>query len=653
MRRLAVALTGMTLAAVALATTATAQTAAPVVKTERGQLILENVPATPPEVRERLRQYVNTRGASFQGFLPNGGILIGTRFGDAPQLHSVDRPLGMRRQVTFYSEPVGGASLRPDGSGQFVFSKDTGGDEFFQGYLFDLKSGKAVSFTEPGTRNQGLSWTDDGKLVAWAKATKDSGDYDILVADPGKPESRRVLFKGKGAIGPADFSPDGKTLMLQESISVTKSRLFTLDVATQKLTELTPELNVAYDGGAFLAGGKAIVTTSDEGSDFARLVKIDLASGKRTVLTPNLGWDVEGYTLAKDGKTLAYVVNVAGAGELRLMNAETGAELPAPKLPVGVIGGIEFDDASARLGFTLNSATAPSDVYVYSLKDGGLVRWTESEVGGLDPSTFVAPKLVTFKTFDSGKKGAPKEISAWVYTPNKPGPHPAIISIHGGPEGQSRPTFSSTIQYWVNELGVAVILPNVRGSTGYGKTFVGLDNGLKRLDSVKDIGATLDWMAASKQFDMNRVVSYGGSYGGYMVYATMIMYPERFAAGVDIVGISHFRTFLENTSGYRRDLRRVEYGDERDPKIAKFFEEMAPLNNAAKIKKPMFVIHGQNDPRVPVSEAKQMVEAFRKNGVETWVMIAKDEGHGFQKKGNQEAQREAETLFFTKVLGVK
>jgi dipeptidyl aminopeptidase/acylaminoacyl peptidase len=640
-------------AALLCASPAFAQTAAPVVKTERGQLMLENVPATPPAVRERLRQYVNTRGASFQGFTPDGGILIGTRFADAAQLHKVDSPLGMRRQLTFYPEPVGGALMRPDGSGQFAFAKDTGGDEFFQAYLFDPKAGAATAFTEPGTRNQSLTWTKDGGLVAWSRSTKDSGDYDILVANPSKTDSRRVLFKGRGAISPQDFSADGKTLLLQESISVAKSRLFTLDVASQKLTELTPDLNVSYDGGAFLADGKSILTGSDEGSDFSRLVKIDLATGKRTVLTPNLTWDVESYTLARDGKTVAYVVNVAGASELRLMNAETGAELPAPKLPAGVIVGTEFDDAALRLGFSLNAATAPSDVYVLSLKDGALTRWTESEVGGLDPATFVAPKLVTFKSFDSGKKGAPKEMSAWVYAPNKPGPHPVIINIHGGPEGQSRPTFSPTIQYWVNELGVAVVLPNVRGSTGYGKTFVGLDNGLKRLDSVKDIGATLDWMAAFKQFDMNRVISYGGSYGGYMVYATMIMFPERFAGGVDIVGISHFRTFLENTSGYRRDLRRVEYGDERDPKVAKFFEEIAPLNNAAKIRKPMFVVHGQNDPRVPVSEARQMVEAFRKNGVETWVMIAKDEGHGFQKKANQEAQREAETLFFAKVLGVK
>jgi dipeptidyl aminopeptidase/acylaminoacyl peptidase len=632
---------------------AVAQAPAPaVVKSERGQLMLENVPATPPEVRERLQQYVNTRGAGFQDFTPDGGILISTRFGDAGQIHKVDMPMGMRRQLTFFNEPVGGASVRPGASGQWLFSKDQGGDEYFQGFLFDPTAGRATTFTEPKTRNQGATWRDDGQLVAWARATADSPDYDIMVANPSDASTRRVLLKGKGAIGPVDFSNDGKTLLLSEGISVTKSRLFTLDVASGKLTELTPELNVAYDGGEFTKDGTAIVTISDEGSEFARLTKLDLATGARTVLTPDLGWDVEGFDLAPDGRTLAYVINVGGAAELKLMDLQTRRTLPAPALPPGVIGGIEFDDASSKLGFTLNSATAPSDVYIYGLKDKKLTRWTASEVGGLDPAKFVAPTLARYATFDSAA-GGPKEITSWVYKPKDRAPTGVIVSIHGGPEAQSRPTFSSTIQYWVNELGLAVVLPNVRGSTGYGKTFVGLDNGFKRLDSVKDIGATLDWIDAQPDLKGKGKIVYGGSYGGYMVYASMIMYPERFAAGVDIVGISHFRTFLENTKGYRRDLRRVEYGDERDPAMAKFFEEMAPLNNAAKIKRPMFVVHGANDPRVPVSEAEQMVKAFRGNGLETWVMIAKDEGHGFAKKPNQEAQREAETLFFQKVLGLK
>jgi dipeptidyl aminopeptidase/acylaminoacyl peptidase len=618
-------------------------------RVERGQLILENVPDTPAPIRERLRQYVNTRGAGFQDFLPDGSILITTRFGDAAQVHRVRAPMGMREQLTFYGEPVGGAGVRPNAN-QFLFAKDTGGDEQFQGYLFDVATGAVTQFTDPAMRHQSFTFSSDGKRIAFSRLEKASRDYDVIVADPGDPKSARVALEGTGAIGPIDWSPDGRTLLLGESVSIAKSKRFLMDIDSGKLTELTPDLNVAYDGGEFTPDGKSLIMVSDEGSEFAQLIRLDLSTQARTVLTPGLSWDVESFDLSDDGRSIAYTINANGASELRLLDARNGRALPAPKLPPGVVFGLTFDDSGSRLGFTLNSATSPSDSYVYNLRSRQLVRWTQSEIGGLDASRFVEPQLVSFPTFDSAT-GGPKEITAWVYAPRTPGPHPAIVSIHGGPEAQSRPTFSSTVQYWVNELGVAVILPNVRGSTGYGKTFVSLDNGFKREDSVKDIGALLDWMGAQPQrFDMKRVLAYGGSYGGYMVYASMIMFPERWAGGVDIVGISDFVTFLENTSGYRRDLRRVEYGDERDPAMRAHLQKISPLKNASRIRKPMFIIHGANDPRVPVSEAEQMLSAIRANNVDAWLMIAKDEGHGFAKKTNQEAQREAETLFISKVL---
>jgi dipeptidyl aminopeptidase/acylaminoacyl peptidase len=534
-----------------------------------------------------------------------------------------------------------------------MFAKDTGGNEQFQGYLFDVASGKISTFTDPAMRNQGFTFSEDGGRVAWSRVEKSSPNYDILIADPANGASARVALEGTGAIEPLDWSPDGQFLLLEEYISITKSKRFLMNVATGALTELTPDLNVSYGGGEFTADGKAVILTSDEGAEFSQLVRLDLATQARTVLTPNLNWDVENFDLSKDGRTLAYVVNVAGASELKLMDVKRARAMPAPRLPAGVIFSIGWNETGDKLGMTLNSATSPSDVYVYDVRSRALARWTQSEIGGLDAGSFVAPRLVQFPTFDSAS-GGPKEITAWVYEPRTPGPHPVIVSIHGGPEAQSRPTFSSTVQYWVNELGAAVILPNVRGSSGYGKTFVSLDNGVKREDSVRDIGALLDWMAKSPQsFDPKRTLAYGGSYGGYMVYGAMQMFPDRWAAGIDIVGISDFVTFLENTSGYRRDLRRVEYGDERDPQMRAHLQKISPLANAAKITRPMFIIHGANDPRVPVSEAEQMLSAFKRNGVKTWLMIAKDEGHGFAKKANQEAQREAETLFVTEFLSLK
>ena len=369
-----------------------------------------------------------------------------------------------------------------------------------------------------------------------------------------------------------------------------------------------------------------------------------------------LPWNVENFDLSPDGRRIAYAVNVDGASELHIIDLRLRSatrELPAPTLPTGVVGNFGWDGSGSRLGVTLNAATAPSDVYIYDVASRALRRWTESEVGGLDARTFVAPRLVRFPTFDSAS-GGPREITAWVYEPRTPGPHAAIVNIHGGPESQARPTFSSTIQYWVNELNVAVVVPNVRGSSGYGRTFIDRDNGFRREDSVKDIGALLDWMGAQpRNFDMSKVIAYGGSYGGYMVYACMEMFPQRFAGAVDIVGISSFVTFLENTSGYRRDLRRMEYGDERDPQMRAHLFAISPLTNANRIARPVFIVTGFNDPRVPRTEAEQMLAALRRNNVEAWFMMAKDEGHGFAKKDNQEAQREAETLFFQKLIGTR
>jgi len=623
-----------------------------VVVTKRGALTMENAPATPPEVRERLIQYANARSASFIDFLPGGGMLIATRFADTTQLHTVAMPNGDRRQITFFDDRITGAGVRPGGSGQIMFTRDRGGDENFQGFMLDPATGRSTAFTEADARNESILFSRDGSKIAWARATKDSGDYDILVAEAGRPETRRVVLEGTGALNVADWSPTGDRLLLSQYISIAKSRLFVLTLADGKLIELAPDLDVAYSGGEFTADGRAILTASNENAEFLRLTRIEIATNARTVLSPETRWDVEAFDLSPDGRTIAYSLNADGASELKLFDLSTRRPLAAPKLPPGVLGTFRWDEKGARLGMTLVTATSPADAYVYTRKNKSLMRWTQSEVGGLDASTFVAPTLARFKTFDSAT-GGPSEISAWVFEPKTPGPHPVIIDIHGGPESQSRPTFSSTRQYWVNELGIAVIVPNVRGSTGYGKTFVSLDNSTRRLDSVKDIGAVLDWMQSTGRFDMSRVIPYGGSYGGYMVYASMIMFPERFAAGVNIVGIGNLRTFLENTSGYRRDLRRAEYGDERDPAVRRWMEETASFNHADKIRRPMFIIHCDNDPRVPVSEAKAMVSQFRKQGLETWLMTASDEGHGFAKKSNQEAQREAETLFFEKVLGVK
>jgi dipeptidyl aminopeptidase/acylaminoacyl peptidase len=303
---------------------------------------------------------------------------------------------------------------------------------------------------------------------------------------------------------------------------------------------------------------------------------------------------------------------------------------------------------------TLNTARTPSDTFVLalgseSLAYGELVRWTTSEVGGLDTSAFQTPELIQYPTFDR-VNGAPRQIPAWVYKPPGKGPFPVVVSIHGGPEGQSRPSFSSTYQMWVEKLGVAVVIPNVRGSSGYGKSYLQLDNGFQREDSVRDIGALLDWIATQDDFDKDRVAVFGGSYGGYMVLASAVHYSDKLKAAVDIVGISNFVTFLENTQDYRRDLRRVEYGDERDPEMRAHLEKISPLNNVEKIAVPMLIVQGENDPRVPVTESKQVVEALRERGQTVWFMNALNEGHGYRKKENRDIYQQATVLFLREHL---
>jgi dipeptidyl aminopeptidase/acylaminoacyl peptidase len=402
---------------------------------------------------------------------------------------------------------------------------------------------------------------------------------------------------------------------------------------------------ISYGSVAFGPGGDTVYFTSDEEGQYQSLYRYDLETGEKENLTQGIDADVGGLVFSDDGKHYAFVTNEAGRSGLYVRRVRGDRDVNVPEIPAGVIGGMEFSPDSKSLAFSLNAATSPGDVYSFAV--GGrseLVRWTESEVGGLDTESFAEPEFFEYSTFDE-VDGEPRQIPAFMYRPEEDGPHPVIISIHGGPEGQSRPYFSSTYQSWVEELGAAVILPNVRGSTGFGKTYVTLDNAMKRKDSVADIGALLDWIEEQPDLDSDKVVVYGGSYGGYMVLASMVDYNDRLAGGVDIVGISSFITFLENTSDYRRDLRRAEYGDERDPEMRAYFEEIDPLNNADKITKPLFIIQGLNDPRVPASEADQILEAVRANGGEAWYMGAKDEGHGFSKKSNRDAMTEAVYLF--------
>ncbi len=612
----------------------------------QGNLVMENIPEIPDSVVERLQQYANIRSAGFSDFAPDGGIYITTRFGETTQIHHVAEPMGMRRQVTFYEERTSGANVRP-GSDQFVFSKDIGGDEFYQGYLFDPDTATATRFTEAGTRNGALNWSEDGSRVAWYRQTDGDPDADILIADPADPDSLQVALDGEGLMVPVDWSPDGEQLLILRYYSITHADLLTLDLDSGALDEILPDLDVAYGGAQFAPDGERVYAVTDHDSEFRRVIEITLADDAIRAVTPDHGWDVEAMDLSPDGERLVYTINEGGNETLLMIDPETGESLETPELPLGLIGGLEFSPDGARLGFTHTSARSPGDAWTYDIASGALTRWTRSEVGGLDTDSFVEPDLITFESFDG------RETPSFYYPAQGEGPHPVIIDIHGGPESQERPGFNSRIQYWVGELGVSVLAPNVRGSSGYGREYTLADNGFNREDSVRDIGALIDWVAEQPELDPDRVVVYGGSYGGYMVLASLTHYSDRLAGGINIVGISNFVTFLENTNGYRRDLRRAEYGDERDPEMYDFLQEISPANNADQITAPLFIIQGANDPRVPASEAEQILAAVREAGGDPWYLLALDEGHGFAKKSNRDFQRQAETLFLADVLGLE
>lgn len=624
---------------------------------EQGALVLENIPPIPADISDTLFQYQQARSASFAGWLPGGqGVLISTRFGQTSQVHRVREPLGDRQQITFFAEPISNIAPSPDPEQPvFLFSKDEGGNELYQLYLQDVNSGKQRRLTDGSARNTAPLWSTQGDRFAYSTTLRNGQDTDIYVYDMRSGDSHPVLERS-GMWYALDWSPDDNRLLVLRFVSRSESYPYVLDLNSGALLPFRPSSgNVSFGSARFARNGKGIYYTSDEDSEYRQLRFHDFATGESKRLSGDIAWDVSGFALSRDGRYVAFVVNADGTSQIHVRALRDGRALAVPKLPMGVISGLHFSEDGWRIGFTLNSPRSPGDVYSFRVAETRLTRWTHSEVGGLDTSRFVEPKLIRYPTFDDDEQGLRRTIPALYYKPagkTPEGGYPVLVLMHGGPESQSRPTFNSALQYWVRELGIAVIAPNVRGSTGYGKTFEKLDNGRLREDSIRDVGALLDWISWQDELDARRVGIIGGSYGGYAVLASMIHYGERLRAGIDTVGVSNFVTFLENTKDYRRDLRREEYGDERDADMRAFLELISPTRRAAEIKRPLFIAQGANDPRVPQSEADQMVRTIRQTGGndQVWYFLARDEGHGFKKKTNRDLYTNAVALFLREHL---
>ncbi len=612
-------------------------------------LLLDGVPPIPVDIR-KLNEYGEFRPHALWSWHPTRReMLVRRRLTTTAQVFLVTEPGAAPRSVTDQTEAIATAEYHPVTGESFLFMRSEGGNEVYQIYRYDFATKDAVRLTSGNERSSAPRWNRTGDLISYTTQPVDRNNPDrvarttLHLMNPADAKTGKVLatFEG-GGWGGFRFSEDGTRLAFTEFVSRNESYLWVMDVATgnkRRVTASTKEDPVSYFGARFSPDGKGLYSASDRGSEFHRLVYVPLDGGPEKVLAEHIKHAVDSWDISYDANMIAFTTNEAGSSVLRFVDLMTMKELPRPSLMHGVIGGLEWRPKSAEVGFHITSARSAGDVFSYDVKTNKLTRWTNGNNPNMNTNDFAEPRVVRWKSFDG------LEISGFLYSPPArfTGKRPVMIDIHGGPEVQYRPGFIGRSNYFISELGIAVIYPNVRGSAGFGKTFLKLDNGYKREDSVKDIGALLDWIKAQPGLDAERVMVLGGSYGGYMALACAFHYADRIASALSEVGISNFVTFLERTESYRRDLRRAEYGDERDPKMREFMERIAPVNNADKIVKPLFVVQGLNDPRVQYQEAEQIVKSMKDRRRPVWFMMARDEGHGFAKKPN------ADYLFYAMV----
>lgn len=629
-------------------------------------LVVQGIPPVPASLAAKVGKYTDFRGHSFADWHPTQReMLIAHRKagGNTNQLYRLRGPLSEAEQLTDGADPVTVATYEPRQGQYLVFERSAGGSEADQLYRLDLATKQATPISDPNERHNLGGWLHGSSLLLVASlpldktaqgGTRAKVTTTFRLVDPLNPGAARTVAElDGGGWYAAGISRDDKTVALTRYLSAAESQVWLLDLASGRTTQILPAPGGTERGthfaGEFMAGGAGLFFISDRAGEFRELMAYRFADKQVTRLTAHIPWDVSSITVTEDGSRVAAQLNVDGRDELHLFDGHTLKPLPGPTLPAGSVGSANFHRKTGELQFSVNGAKGPSQLY--SLDGGGRVtQWTRSYAPpGVDTASFPDQAIVRWKSFDGRMISGLMTLPPARFT----GKRPVMVAIHGGPEAQATVGFLGRANYYVNELGTAVIEPNVRGSAGFGKTFLSLDDGMKREDSVKDIGALLDWIAMQPNLDASKVIVTGGSYGGYMSLAVSTHYAERIAGSIDVVGISNFVTFLQNTESYRRDLRRVEYGDERDPAMRAFLEKISPLTNASRITKPLFVVQGKNDPRVPYTEAEQIVAKARGNRTPVWYLRAENEGHGFARKENADYQFYATILFLEQTLKLK
>ncbi len=618
-------------------------------------LRVEGVPAIPSALATTLEAYTDVKPTSVVAWHPtDGSLTVSRRASQSAQLFSVSKADAALVQLTDFAEPVRSAQWEPTAGRYLLIARDRGGNEANQIFRYHPDSKQTVQLTDDGARNVMGPWNrSKTRLLIIAEPLDKTGKKDpevlIRAVDPRAPEKSETLLTIPGAgYFPVLWRESQKKLWVSQYISATEQKLWEYDLQSGNRKEM-PEMEVGDwdDEQGAEESARIFVRRYDQGKgEFRKLYRLDLGSGKLTPVSEGIDWDVSSWQRSPNGDWLAYVTNEAGRSVLRVLNASTLEPMPVPALLAAQnavqIDRLRWHPTAPKLAVTMMNPNLPADVVVIDFDTQTITPWTDSRPTRISKPLRATAQLLEWKSFDA------RTISGFIYRPSAEfaGPRPVIINIHGGPEAQSLPGFLGRWHYYLNDLGAVIITPNVRGSRGFGKTFLTLDNGVLREDSVKDIGALLTWIKSQKDLDADRIAVVGGSYGGYMSLAVSTHYSDQIRCAVDAVGISNFVTFLERTETYRRDLRRSEYGDERNPTMRAHLTAISPLTNAHKIKKPLFVVHGINDPRVPFAEAEQIVEKVRSNGTKVWTLYADNEGHGFAKKANADYLFYAQTMFF-------
>lgn len=596
-------------------------------------LIGEGIPEIKSSIVSTIEKY-QSRSAGFMGWMPGKKIaLIKTRFGEFNQLHLLNEPSGYRKQLTFIDWGVSIGSFHPLSTNKIVFVNDSAGMGLSQIFVLDIKDGSTIRVSAPKTRNVDFIWSGDGQHIAYRSQGRNGSKRQIYVVDPLIPSNEKLVGEFEtGSWFPVDFSPDNRNLLVIESRSLNERYLWLFNIGSGQKKLIMPSLNnISFDGACFSSDGKKIYFTSDYKNDFLYLGYISLDDSSLSIkhLTKKYDWSVEAFRLSPDGKMLVFIINENGISKLHILDLVTNTELLIDSVPMGIITGLNWTDDSRELGFSLETYSSPGDCYSLLLKSNkqvSLKRWSYSETGNVDLSDIPAPHLINWKSFDN------LQVSGFHYKPpvTFKGKRPVIIEIHGGPELQSRPGFlGGRNNFFLKELGIAILFPNIRGSAGYGKTFLKSDNGLKREDAFKDIGALLAWIKSQPDLDENRIMISGVSYGAGLTLAVSYLYNDRISCAWAGAPTSNYNTLLR-----ARPDRRGEYGDERDSVMKSFFEKIAPINHASQIKKPIFILVGANDPITPPAEADLMLKELKNNGTTVWYLKALDEGHGFTKKAN-------------------